>query len=117
MEKDKPLFDDAEAVCVFPYQDGWTVGLCGGHYAFPLSKEEAIQEAFRHAMEANFPAVVVRDTSGRVEQRLPLESLPADAMVPYPARDPGEAMPDVPCECIHSATCKARRPGPAPGNL
>jgi hypothetical protein len=61
-------------VRVFPFEGGWAVGWCDGHFAIPYSKEEAIRRAIEMAVASKLPGISVADEAGPGEQWLTLES-------------------------------------------
>ena len=69
--------DEIRKVRIFPYDGGWAVGWCSGHFAIAYPKEEAIRQAAVIAAAGKLLGVSVTDAEGREEQWLTLESLKA----------------------------------------
>ena len=105
MDADTPEAPASDAVCVFPFENGWTIGFCGGHFAIPVTREKAISEAVRLAKEANLAMVTIRTATGKLLERLKLADLPGEAFLPLEIT--GNDIPlDIPCECEHLEECK-----------
>jgi hypothetical protein len=53
------------AVRVIPFEGRWCVAYGRGHYATPLAREEAIEQAIQLAKVARVPEIAICDGSGR----------------------------------------------------
>ena len=108
MEKSEQTFSDP-LVCVFPFEDGWTVACAGGHYAIPLTKKAALYKVRILADESKLAAIAIRNQEGNLERWLPVEALPT-SMESHCVICKGveaEAADKQPCSCIHVEGCKS----------
>lgn len=105
MEKEKPA-PPTTVVCVFPFEDGWTVGFSRGHYALPMARDEALREVARLAGRENLPAIAIRDSGGQLEQWLPLDALAQTGESRPGSPEVPAAVFTTPCLPIQHGTCE-----------